>query len=538
MDTTNLSVPLSSPSSLSSKTDSLSFTYTSTKSYRQRAAHIRQLKINKTPSSSIIIHHNNINNSNQNSIRKTEMKLRHSHSSVSLATTTTTPSPIKKQHMKKSSSFSSYRYEPLHDSPSVDFVHAENLVSSLSSSFTSRIEQQQQQQQEKEKEDGIGCDKLLLEDTHSITSIPVLSSSSSLSSNHPPTDIHTPHPNTDWNCISSTQPSSSSKCTKHVSFHNIYIRCYNQIVGDHPCCVSGPPLALGWSYTSTLTMDVESYEIQYRGKEHPRRYGRELKLDDTERRDILLRHPCSSNCLHALEQDTMVVSRHQQQHHHHHHQQQQEEEGIRHEREGIMKKRYDIDEKWLGIARHASVVVCMDKTQQQQQHEEEEEEEDNHEEGDEKKTVDPERNNTYGSTTTPCIDYTPTLEEEQEEDTSKTTRVRLRQDRVMFFNSLSSSTAQQQQQKVEEEQEQNEEIVGYSEAEMKRLERKLYRQRCTRSRWQSDFFDSDHDGTTNMEENSHKTKNHCECGGGSSSNSESSSSSEDDDVRNNNEKMN
>jgi hypothetical protein len=75
----------------------------------------------------------------------------------------------------------------------------------------------------------------------------------------------------------------------------------------------------------------------------------------------------------------------------------------------------------------------------------------------------------------------------------------LRKDRAVFFH----TAPPQQQPQLEEES-------GYSEQEMKRLERKLYRQRCTRSRWQSDFFEAE----------STMTNQGCDCSSSSSSDEE------------------
>lgn len=79
------------------------------------------------------------------------------------------------------------------------------------------------------------------------------------------------------------QQSSDSAEDKHVSFANVQIRVFQQVLGDHPCCTAGPPVSLGWDYTESPAMSVEGYEAT-----HPRRRLRsELKLSFDDRREIL-----------------------------------------------------------------------------------------------------------------------------------------------------------------------------------------------------------------------------------------------------------
>jgi len=47
---------------------------------------------------------------------------------------------------------------------------------------------------------------------------------------------------------------------RHVTFTSVQVREYSTILGDHPCCPSGPPLALGWELEQENFMDFEQYE--------------------------------------------------------------------------------------------------------------------------------------------------------------------------------------------------------------------------------------------------------------------------------------
>jgi len=83
--------------------------------------------------------------------------------------------------------------------------------------------------------------------------------------------------------------SASEPCRRghrrHVTFACVQIREYSTILGDHPCCPSGPPLSLGWELERENAMDFEAYEkarepIRVKSKE-------DLRLDSEARRDIL-----------------------------------------------------------------------------------------------------------------------------------------------------------------------------------------------------------------------------------------------------------
>ena len=74
---------------------------------------------------------------------------------------------------------------------------------------------------------------------------------------------------------------------KRVSFSDLHIREYTQVLGDHPCCSIGPPVSLGWDYTDSPRVAVEQYEAT-----RPRRRDRRaLRLSWDKRREILSEVP-------------------------------------------------------------------------------------------------------------------------------------------------------------------------------------------------------------------------------------------------------
>eukprot|EP00986_Skeletonema_menzelii_P011138 scaffold5669_cov144-Skeletonema_menzelii.AAC.1 len=87
--------------------------------------------------------------------------------------------------------------------------------------------------------------------------------------------------NSSGHSITSNQTSKQHK--RCVTFTNIQIREYNTILGDHPCCQSGPPLALGWEYKhEEMVIDIDDYDDEAR-----RRSKDELRLNCEDRREIL-----------------------------------------------------------------------------------------------------------------------------------------------------------------------------------------------------------------------------------------------------------
>lgn len=70
---------------------------------------------------------------------------------------------------------------------------------------------------------------------------------------------------------------------KHVAFGDISCRSYNMVLGDHPCCSMGCPLALGWEFSQCPSISVDEYEAA----RVPRRTRECLKTSWQQRRDML-----------------------------------------------------------------------------------------------------------------------------------------------------------------------------------------------------------------------------------------------------------
>ncbi|KAL3765627.1 hypothetical protein ACHAW5_008284 [Stephanodiscus triporus] len=88
-------------------------------------------------------------------------------------------------------------------------------------------------------------------------------------------------------CLSDDRDSRSreDRHRRHVTFTSVRIREYSTILGDHPCCPSGPPLSLGWTMEREVHAEFEAYETE----RVPRRVRskEELRMDGEERRVIL-----------------------------------------------------------------------------------------------------------------------------------------------------------------------------------------------------------------------------------------------------------
>lgn len=74
------------------------------------------------------------------------------------------------------------------------------------------------------------------------------------------------------------------KIQKRVTFLSLHIREYNQILGDHPCCECGPPVALGWEHEPERSVTIDEYEATRAATRKPKS---ELKLSFDDRRKIL-----------------------------------------------------------------------------------------------------------------------------------------------------------------------------------------------------------------------------------------------------------
>lgn len=85
---------------------------------------------------------------------------------------------------------------------------------------------------------------------------------------------------------SSLKTSDSSSEQKRVQFGNLEMRNYEIILGDHPDCSSGPPVSIGWEYSSAETISVDRYEAL-----KPRRRSMDqLELNYFVRKRVLRRH--------------------------------------------------------------------------------------------------------------------------------------------------------------------------------------------------------------------------------------------------------
>lgn len=83
---------------------------------------------------------------------------------------------------------------------------------------------------------------------------------------------------------SGSEPPSGGR-RRRISFGTVSVRDYDIILGDHPCCRCGPPLAIGWQYHQRKAVDVETYEAD--GALFRRRKMREFCLNYFQRRHLL-----------------------------------------------------------------------------------------------------------------------------------------------------------------------------------------------------------------------------------------------------------
>jgi hypothetical protein len=85
---------------------------------------------------------------------------------------------------------------------------------------------------------------------------------------------------------SSLKKSDSSNEQKRVYFGNLEMRKYEIVLGDHPDCSSGPPVAIGWEYSPAETISVDQYEAL-----KPRRRSMDqLELNYFVRKQMLRRN--------------------------------------------------------------------------------------------------------------------------------------------------------------------------------------------------------------------------------------------------------
>mmetsp|Transcript_31396 Transcript_31396/g.66872 ORF Transcript_31396/g.66872 Transcript_31396/m.66872 type:complete len:256 (-) Transcript_31396:229-996(-) len=70
---------------------------------------------------------------------------------------------------------------------------------------------------------------------------------------------------------------------RHISFHQVTVRDYDMVLGDHPSCSYGPPVTLGWHYIEYEPLDLNEYEYHHAR----RRPLRALMLNYYRRMNIL-----------------------------------------------------------------------------------------------------------------------------------------------------------------------------------------------------------------------------------------------------------
>mmetsp|Transcript_27683 Transcript_27683/g.42635 ORF Transcript_27683/g.42635 Transcript_27683/m.42635 type:complete len:200 (+) Transcript_27683:185-784(+) len=74
-------------------------------------------------------------------------------------------------------------------------------------------------------------------------------------------------------------------CGRRVTFGSLEIRSYPVILGDHPECAMGPPLALGWEPFKRSEVSIDDYEAS----RCERRHRNELTIPWMERKKLLRR---------------------------------------------------------------------------------------------------------------------------------------------------------------------------------------------------------------------------------------------------------
>ncbi|CAJ1950114.1 unnamed protein product [Cylindrotheca closterium] len=82
--------------------------------------------------------------------------------------------------------------------------------------------------------------------------------------------------------LEASESSPKPKTLKSVSFSHCSIRSYNQILGDHPLCAVGCPLALGWKVVREEALSVDDYETI----REPLRKKKGLKSPSQHRRKV------------------------------------------------------------------------------------------------------------------------------------------------------------------------------------------------------------------------------------------------------------
>jgi hypothetical protein len=107
--------------------------------------------------------------------------------------------------------------------------------------------------------------------------------------------------------ISSKRPRNSSK--KVVTFHLVYVREYDRVVGDHPEVKVGPPVALGWNYVTQSPVMVEAYDIEreLNSSSHGSAAGKPDRLTSIARKNMLFEYGYTETDFRKAEQDVKII---------------------------------------------------------------------------------------------------------------------------------------------------------------------------------------------------------------------------------------
>ncbi|KAL7497117.1 hypothetical protein ACHAWT_006634 [Skeletonema menzelii] len=90
---------------------------------------------------------------------------------------------------------------------------------------------------------------------------------------------------------------------RHISFHEVTVREYDMVLGDHPNCSYGPPISLGWHYLEYEPMNVNEYEFHH----SRRRNLRQLCLNYYRRQEILLKDHTEDELRRATKEKDRVM---------------------------------------------------------------------------------------------------------------------------------------------------------------------------------------------------------------------------------------
>jgi hypothetical protein len=93
---------------------------------------------------------------------------------------------------------------------------------------------------------------------------------------------------------------------RRVSFHQVVVRYYGMILGDHPNCSYGPPVTLEWDYLEYEPLSLDEYEYHHAR----RRPIRKLGLNYYRRREILSSRNYSLDELKKATREVDRIKRH------------------------------------------------------------------------------------------------------------------------------------------------------------------------------------------------------------------------------------